>query len=219
MAKNKNVITAKSENQRDYIRSIVSNPVTIGIGDAGCGKSFIPLGIAIEYILYRPESALTKIVVTRPLVSVGKDIGSLPGSIDERIAPYFRPAYFNLLKILKGDERKLKELLANKDVMFEPLELMRGMTYDNSFIIVDEAQDTLPEQMLMVMTRLGQNSKIIINGDLNQSDILGENGLERCVDRLSDVEYAEIIKFGPADQQRNTLINNITKDFGPCKAR
>lgn len=219
MSKSKNgcYVTHKTENQKDYIVSIINNPITIGVGEAGTGKSFIPLGIALEHI-ERTDKPQNKIIVTRPLVSVGKDIGSLPGSIDERIFPYFRPAYFNLLKMVKS-EQLLKRMLAERTIMFEPLELMRGMTYDKSFIIIDEAQDTTPEQMLMVLTRMGEDSKIIVNGDLDQTDIVGENGLERCLESFRDAEYAEIIHFGPRDQQRNKLINNITKDFGPCKVR
>lgn len=204
-------ISAKTKNQRDYILSIINKDITICVGQAGCGKTIIPLGIGLERLM-RDDDKCNKLVITRPLVSVGKDIGSLPGSIEERIFPYFRPAYFNLLKMIK-DEKALKNLIEKRSIMFEPLELMRGMTYDNAILILDEAQDTLPEQMLMFLTRLGFDTKIIVNGDLDQSDIKGENGLMRCIDAFEGRSYADIIRLGPQDQQRNSLINNIHKDF------
>lgn len=203
----------KSEGQKKYILSIVHNTITVCHGPAGTGKSIIPLAIALQNVCSDDPNRLYKqLVITRPLVSVGKDIGSLPGTIDERIAPYFRPAYGNMVKIL-GGVKPVDDLIKSRTILFEPLELMRGMTYDNAFIVVDEAQDTLPEQMLMVLTRLGQNSKIIINGDNEQSDLKGTNGLDIAIRAFEDTEYSELVVLTDRDQQRNALINKITKDF------
>ena len=212
---NTSYVEAKTKNQKEYILSIINNIITICIGQAGVGKSYIPLGLAIEHI-ERNDRPQKQLIITRPLISVGTDIGSLPGTIDERIFPYFRPAYFNLLKII-GSENKLKKMILDRTIMFEPLELMRGMTYDDSYIVVDEAQDTTAEQMLMVLTRIGENSKIIINGDLDQTDIKGINGLYKCLDVFSNVDYAQIIEMTENDQQRNSIINRICNDFRKVK--
>ncbi len=215
--KSEGYVSYQSKNQKDYIYSIVNNQITVCTGEAGVGKSYIPLGIALEHI-ERDDKPQKQIIITRPLVAAGKDIGSLPGSISERILPYFRPAYYNLLKMLKSPTR-LNMMLANETIMFEPLELMRGMTYDEAFIIIDEAQNTDPEQMLMVLTRMGKDSKVVINGDLDQSDIRGVNGLDRCLDAFEGSDYASIIEMGPEDQQRNQLINRICADFNAAKLR
>jgi phosphate starvation-inducible PhoH-like protein len=208
-------VQAKTKNHKEYILSIINNTITVCVGEPGLGKSYIPIGLALEHI-ERNDKPQNQLIITRPLVAVGKDIGSLPGTIDERIFPYFRPVYFNILKMLKSEAR-LKKMITDRQIMFEPLELMRGMTYDKAFIIVDEAQDTTPEQMLMVLTRLGDDSKIIVNGDLGQSDIRGVNGLHKCLDSFEHSDYASIIELGPEDQQRNALINRIVKDFGQVK--
>lgn len=208
-------VQAKTKNQKEYLHSIINYDITICIGEAGCGKSYIPLGLALEHI-ERPDKPQNQLIVTRPLVAVGRDIGALPGEIAERIFPYFRPTYFNLIKLLKS-ESKLKQMMHDRQIMFEPLELMRGMTYDKAFMIIDEAQDTEPEQMLMALTRIGQDSKIIVNGDLNQSDIKGINGLYKCLDAFEHADYANIVRLGPEDQQRNSLISHICRDFNSVK--
>ena len=197
-------VTAKTPNQKDYIRSIVENDITFCCGPAGSGKSFVAAGIAASH-LHKGETS--RIIVTRPLVCTGKDIGALPGELDEKIAPYLTPMQENLRFFLGqsyygyyNNEGKLK---------YEPLEVMRGATFHDSYMILDEAQNCTFEQIKMFITRMGENSKIIINGDINQSDIRGLGGLEYCMDRLEAVDGVGVCELDYDDIQRNGILGRI----------
>jgi phosphate starvation-inducible PhoH-like protein len=197
-------VSAKTENQREYIRSILDNDITFCCGPAGSGKSFVAAGMSASSLY---KGITSRIIVTRPLVCSGQDIGALPGDLGEKIAPYLTPMQENLRFFLGqshyghyNNEGKIK---------YEPLEVMRGATFHESYMILDEAQNCTFDQIKMFITRMGKDSKIIINGDINQSDISGRGGLERCMDRLEDVEGVGVCELDRSDIQRNGILGRV----------
>jgi phosphate starvation-inducible PhoH-like protein len=197
-------LEAKTNNQKEYIKSIIENDVTFCVGPSGTGKSFIAAGIAAEHLF---KGKIDSIIVTRPLICSGKDIGSLPGEIGDKIKPYLAPMEENLKYFLGRD--KLGLYINNRQIKFEPLETMRGLTFNNAYMILDEAQNCTLEQIKMFITRIGQNSKVIINGDTKQTDLYNNIGLSLCVDRLRDVRGVGICELGYHDIQRNGIIGSI----------
>ena len=204
--RNKQRITqleAKTPNQKEYIRAIIENDIIICSGPSGTGKSFIPAGIAASHL---HKNKTEQIVVTRPLVCTGKDIGSLPGELGEKIAPYLLPMQENLKYFLS---QAYYGLYSNDGaIQYKPLEVMRGSTFHNSYMILDEAQNCTLEQIKMFITRMGENSKVIINGDINQNDLRGRSGLEICMDKLRNVGVA-VCHLGIEDIQRNGIIGDV----------
>ena len=194
-------ITAKTINQKDYIRDIVENDVVFCTGPSGSGKSYIAAGIAANHI-YRDE--VEQIIVTRPLVCAGKDIGSLPGELDEKIKPYLLPMEENLKHFLGRDY--YGKLFNEGRIRYEPLEVMRGATFHDAYMILDEAQNCTLDQIKMFITRMGDNSKVLINGDIRQTDIRKFSGLLDCIDRLEDVEGVGVSRLYYEDIQRNGII-------------
>lgn len=203
-AKENNILVAKTDNQRNYIRSIIENDVTFCTGPSGTGKSFIVAGIAAEHL---EKDKIENIIVTRPLVCTGKDIGSLPGEIGEKIKPYLQPMEENLKFFLGRDKFGL--YYNTRRIRFEPLETMRGATFHNSYMILDEAQNCTFEQIKMFITRMGENSKVIINGDTKQTDLFRENGLSNCIEKLSNIKGVGICKLDYHDIQRNGILGAI----------
>lgn len=199
-----NVLTAKTENQKDYIRSIIENDIIFCTGPSGTGKSFIAAGVASEHLL---RDKIETIIVTRPLVCTGKDIGSLPGELNDKIKPYLQPMEENLRYFLGRDKFGL--YYNTRRVRFEPLETMRGSTFDNSYMILDEAQNCTLEQIKMFITRMGENSKVMINGDTKQTDLYRGNGLLECIDKLSDINGIGICTLGYEDIQRNGILGAV----------
>ena len=197
-------ITAKTINQKDYIRDIVENDVIFCTGPAGSGKSYIAAGIAANHI-YRDE--VEQIIVTRPLVCAGKDIGSLPGELDEKIKPYLLPMEENLKHFLGRDY--YGKLFNESRIRYEPLEVMRGATFHDAYMILDEAQNCTLDQIKMFITRMGDNSKVLINGDIRQTDIRKFSGLLDCIDRLEGVEGVGISRLYYEDIQRNGIIGRV----------
>lgn len=203
-------ISAKTENQRNLIRGICEYDVVFATGCAGTGKTYISCGYALQKIT--SGAPQDKLILSRPLVSVGRDIGSLPGTVEERSSPYFRPAYFNMVKVLNNDARKLDEFIKQGVVQFHLTELMRGMTFDNAFIIVDEAQNLTIDQAVSCITRIGENTKIIFAGDTSQTDIGVDNGLSYLIHKLGgDKDLCCHVEFGLDDIQRNKLIGRILR--------
>jgi len=170
--KENNVLVAKTENQKTYIRSIIENDITFCTGPSGTGKSFIVAGIASEHL---EKDKIESIIVTRPLVCTGRDIGSLPGELNDKIKPYLQPMEENLKYFLGRDKFGL--YYNTRRIRFEPLETMRGSTFHNAYMILDEAQNCTFEQIKMFLTRMGENSKVIINGDTKQTDLYRDSGL------------------------------------------
>jgi len=197
-------LTAKTYNQKLYIRAIVENDVIICTGPAGSGKSFIAAGISAEHFM---ASKSEQIVVTRPLVCSGRNIGSLPGELGEKIQPYLKPMEENLKHFLGRDRHKHHFLAGN--IKYEPLEVMRGATYDNTYMVLDEAQNCTVDQIKMFITRMGENSKAIINGDIGQTDLGSMSGLDLCIRKLENVNGVGIIKLGHEDIQRHGIIGQI----------
>jgi len=197
-------LTAKTKNQKDYILSIVNNDITICFGPSGSGKSFVAAGIAVEHFLSEKTS---QIVVTRPLVCSGMNMGAFPGELDEKVRPYLKPMEENLKFFLGND--KFNKCLDNGSIRFEPLELMRGASFHNSYMILDEAQNCTLDQIKMFITRIGENSKVIINGDVKQSDLKNGSGLKICTDKLSHIFGVGVCELTHTDIQRNEIIKSI----------
>lgn len=199
-----NVLEAKTENQRNYIRSIIENDVTFCTGPSGTGKSFIAAGIAASRLL---KDEVDTIIVTRPLVCTGKDIGSLPGELNDKIKPYLAPMEENLKYFLGRDKFGL--YFNTRRIRFEPLETMRGATFHNSYMILDEAQNCTMEQIKMFITRMGEHSKVIINGDTKQTDLYRDSGLYYCLEKLNNLQGVGICSLGYNDIQRNGILGRI----------
>ena len=199
-----NVLEAKTENQKNYIRSIIENDVVFCTGPSGSGKSFIAAGIAAHKLL---KDEIDTIIVTRPLVCTGRDLGSLPGELNEKIKPYLQPMEENLRYFLGRD--RFGMYFNQRRIRFEPLETMRGSTFHDSYMILDEAQNCTLEQIKMFVTRMGKHSKALINGDNKQTDIFRDSGLDYCIERLSKVEGVGICKLEYHDIQRNGIIGAV----------
>lgn len=197
-------VEAKTPRQKDYIRSIVENDVVFCTGPSGCGKSFIASGIAAEH-LHRGD--IEQVLVTRPLVCTGKEIGSLPGELKDKIAPYLLPMQENF-KFFLG-RAYYGHYYNEGKIRYAPLEVMRGSTFHNTYMILDEAQNCTHEQIKMFITRMGQNSKVIINGDVRQTDLSRRSGLEEIMDKLEDLEGVGMCKLGYSDIQRNGILGQI----------
>jgi phosphate starvation-inducible protein PhoH and related proteins len=198
------VLEAKTSNQKSYIRSIIENDVVFCTGPSGTGKSFIAAGVAAQKLL---KDEIDTVVVTRPLVCTGRDLGSLPGELNDKIKPYLQPMEENLRHFL-GRE-KFGYYFNQRRIKFEPLETMRGSTFHDSYMILDEAQNCTLEQIKMFITRMGKHSKVLINGDNQQTDIFRDNGLAFCVQRLSNINGVGISKLAYHDIQRNGIIGAV----------
>lgn len=199
-----NALEAKTENQKKYIRSLIEDEIIFCTGPSGTGKSFIAAGVASEHIR---RDKIDSIIVTRPLVCTGKDLGSLPGEINDKIKPYLQPMEENLRFFLGRDW--FGQYFNQRRIRFEPLETMRGSTFHNSYMILDEAQNCTLEQIKMFITRMGQNSKVIINGDTKQTDLYDRSGLSYCIEKLSDMEGVGICRLEYYDIQRNGILRSV----------
>ena len=197
-------LTAKTDNQKDYIRSIVENDVVFCSGPAGSGKSFIASGLAATKLY---NGKIEQIIVTRPLICTGQDIGALPGDVNEKIMPHLAPMEENLKYFLK--RVNYGKFFNDRAIRYEPLELMRGATFNNAYMILDEAQNCTSEQIKMFITRMGENSKVLINGDTNQTDLHGHSGLAFCMNKLNRVKGVGVCKLDYSDIQRNGIIGRV----------
>ena len=199
-----NYLEAKTDNQRIYIRSIIDNDVTICIGPAGTGKSFVAAGIAAEHL---HKKKIDQIIVTRPLVCAGTDIGSMPGDVNDKIKPYLMPMEENLKVFL--NQAYYGAFINQGAIRYEPLETMRGATFHNSYMILDEAQNCTLDQIKMFITRMGESSKVIINGDVKQTDISHRSGLQVCIDKLDRVTGVGVVRLDYIDIQRHSIVGAI----------
>lgn len=195
----------KTENQRDYIFDMVESDITICTGPAGTGKTAVAVGLASEYIL---DNKVEKIIITRPVVEVGRGLGFLPGSLNEKMQPWVIPLLEEMNAFLSKET--VNSMRASDTIEIAPLEYMRGRNFHNSFMILDEAQNCTFEQIKMFLTRIGQKSKAVINGDIDQTDLhQEENALRECAERLEGVRGLSICELTEQDIVRNSIISEI----------
>jgi phosphate starvation-inducible PhoH-like protein len=206
----KKVLAPKTVNQRRYLEAIERNDLVIGIGPAGTGKTYLAVAMAISALI---SKKVARIILTRPAVEAGERLGFLPGTLQEKVDPYLRPLYDALYDMLESD--KVERLLERNTIEVAPIAFMRGRTLNDSFIILDEAQNSTPEQMKMVLTRQGFNSKMVVNGDVTQIDLPGgkRSGLLNAVEVLRGVEGISFIHFDERDVVRHSLVQRIVKAY------
>ena len=199
-------IKAKTLGQQRYLKQISKNTVTLGIGPAGTGKTFLAVAAATKALR---NKEISRIILTRPAVEAGERLGFLPGDLQSKIDPYLRPLYDALYEML-GPENCAK-YMEKMIIEIAPLAYMRGRTLDDSFIILDEAQNTTPEQMKMFLTRIGFNSKVVVTGDLSQTDLPDgkKSGLAEAVKILKDIDGIAIHSFSEKDVVRHKLVQKI----------
>lgn len=202
-------VRAKTAGQKDYLDAIDENTITFGIGPAGTGKTYLAVAKAVE-ALYKKE--VSRIILTRPAVEAGERLGFLPGTLSEKIDPYLRPLFDSLQEMLEPDVTA--KLMDAGVIEVAPLAYMRGRTLNDSFIILDEAQNTTGEQMKMFLTRLGFNSKMVITGDITQIDLPGgKSGLGIAQTVLADVEGLHVQKLSSRDVVRHELVTRIVEAY------
>jgi phosphate starvation-inducible PhoH-like protein len=206
----KKILAPKSINQRRYLEAIERNDLVFGIGPAGTGKTYLAVAMAVSALM---NKNVARIILTRPAVEAGERLGFLPGTLQEKVDPYLRPLYDALFDMLESE--RVEKLLERNVIEVAPIAFMRGRTLNDSFIILDEAQNSTPEQMKMVLTRQGSNSKMVVNGDVTQIDLPNgrRSGLLDAVDVLKGVEGISFVQFDERDVVRHTLVQRIVKAY------
>jgi phosphate starvation-inducible protein PhoH and related proteins len=205
-----NKIAPKTVNQKRYVDSIRHNTITFGIGPAGTGKTFLAVALAAAALSRRE---VNRIILTRPAVEAGERLGFLPGDLMAKVDPYLRPLFDALHDMLEPD--KVSQHLERGVIEVAPLAFMRGRSLNDSFIILDEAQNTSPEQMKMFLTRLGFNSKMVVTGDITQIDLPRDqgSGLVAVIDILQGVDGIDFVRFGEDDVVRHKLVRRIVEAY------
>ena len=200
----------KTSGQRRYVRAIHRGSITFGIGPAGTGKTFLAVAMAVQALT---ERRVKRLVLTRPAVEAGERLGFLPGDLQAKIDPYLRPLYDALYDMLHAD--KMDQLMDQGAIEIAPLAFMRGRTLNDAFIILDEAQNTTQEQMKMVLTRMGFNSKVVVTGDVTQTDLPGnvQSGLTDAENILKGIDGIEFLYFSEQDVVRHALVASIIKAY------
>ena len=202
-----------SEHQEEYYNILKNNQITVASGPAGVGKSYIAMKAAVD-LLMDPNNSYEKIIIVRPAVEAEEKLGSLPGNLEEKLDPYIFPSYYLLNKIIGKDAReKLKEA---EVIEVFALAFMRGMNIDNSILVFEEAQNSTPNQMKLLLTRIGFNSKFFISGDLEQTDRYKDkkqSGLYDAIQRFKDVRDIGVYDFRDAKNVRNPLISKILSKY------
>ncbi|MFC7374590.1 PhoH family protein [Brachybacterium sp. GCM10030267] len=204
-------IRPKTLGQQKYIEAIETSTITFGIGPAGTGKTYLAVAMAVQQLL---NKEVNRIILTRPAVEAGERLGFLPGSLNEKIDPYLRPLYDALHDML--DPESIPRLMAAGTIEVAPLAYMRGRTLNDAFVILDEAQNTTPEQMKMFLTRLGFNSTMVVTGDVTQVDLPGsqKSGLRVVEQVLSGVGDISFCRLSPRDVVRHRLVTDIVEAYG-----
>lgn len=200
-------ISPRNDAQRRYLESIDRNIVTFGVGPAGTGKTYLAMYQAICSIWDKKTTGIKRIILTRPVVEAGEKLGFLPGAIEDKMDPYMRPLYdslYDLVGLQAGREKIEKGVIE-----IAPIAFMRGRTFNNAFIIVDEAQNCTFEQLKMALTRLGENVTCVISGDTSQTDLNGKSGLSRISEALKETNGVKVVKFNNADVVRSQIARDI----------
>ena len=200
-------VAARSETQQDYLETIDDNIVTFALGPAGTGKTYLAVYEALRNLWNKRNTGISRIILTRPVVEAGEKLGFLPGVLEEKMDPYMRPLYDSMYDI--AGAAVTKEKIAKGIIEIAPVAYMRGRTFHNCFVILDEAQNCTYDQIKMVLTRLGDNTKIIISGDSSQTDINKTSGLETIVARLAKTEDVGVIRFEAADVVRSKIVKDV----------
>jgi phosphate starvation-inducible PhoH-like protein len=216
VAPNKKNITPKNLSQKRYLHAIGKRDLVLGIGPAGTGKTFLAMAMAVSYLVRKKVS---RIILTRPAVEAGERLGFLPGDLSEKIDPYLRPLYDALYQMM--DTEKVRLLMERGTIEVAPLAFMRGRTIDDSFIVLDEAQNTTSEQMKMFLTRMGFNSKAVVTGDITQIDLPSKqsSGLIEARGVLEEVKGVETVFFTEKDVVRHELVQRIIRAYSHWEER
>ena len=206
----KKSVIPRSENQKDYVRALKESDIIISAGPAGTGKTFLAVAIALTMLL---DKKIERIILSRPAVEAGERLGFLPGDMREKVDPYLRPLYDSLYDLL--DFEKIQKKIEVGDIEIAPLAFMRGRTLKNSFAILDEAQNATDTQIKMFLTRIGENSKIVINGDPSQIDLSNKSlsGLNRSKKLLGHLNEITVVDFDHKDVVRHPLVSKIVKAY------
>ena len=212
----KRAVLPRSRRQLEYLKAIRKHEVVFGIGPAGTGKTYLAMAMAVSMFL---KGDVSRIILTRPARESGERLGFLPGTLEEKVSPYLRPLYDALYEMMNPEEAQT--LIARNIIEVAPLAFMRGRTLSNSFIILDEAQNTTPEQMLMFLTRMGFGSRCVITGDPTQSDLKPNesSGLLRALDKLRNVSELGFVFFDTGDVVRHSLLEKIITAYNCAPER
>ena len=206
----KRSVIPRSKKQKEYVKSLKSNKIVMSLGPAGTGKTYLAVAVALTMLL---EKKVERIILSRPAVEAGEKLGFLPGDMKDKIDPYLRPLYDSLYDLL--DYEKIQRKIESGAIEIAPLAFMRGRTLKNSFAILDEAQNATETQIKMFLTRIGENSKLVVNGDPSQIDLPNKNlsGLIKSQNILKDIKEISIIKFDHKDVIRHPLVTKIVEAY------
>ena len=210
----KRTVIPRSKKQKDYVRALKESDIVISNGPAGTGKTYLAVAVALTMLL---EKKIDRIILSRPAVEAGERLGFLPGDMKDKVDPYLRPLYDSLYDLL--DYEKIQKKIEIGDIEIAPVAFMRGRTLKNSFAILDEAQNATDTQIKMFLTRIGENSKIVINGDSSQIDLINKkhSGLLRSKDLLKNLDEISVVDFDHIDVVRHPLVIKIVKAYDDFK--
>ena len=206
----KRTVIPRSKKQKDYVRALKESDIVISNGPAGTGKTYLAVAVALTMLL---EKKIERIILSRPAVEAGERLGFLPGDMKDKVDPYLRPLYDSLYDLL--DYEKIQKKIEIGDIEIAPVAFMRGRTLKNSFAILDEAQNATDTQIKMFLTRIGENSTIVVNGDSSQIDLINKNhsGLLRSKDLLKNLNEISVVDFNHNDVVRHPLVTKIVKAY------
>ena len=206
----KRSVISRSKKQKEYVKSLKNNQITMSLGPAGTGKTYLAVAVALSMLL---EKKVERIILSRPAVEAGERLGFLPGDLKDKIDPYLRPLYDSLYDLLDYD--KIQRKIESGAIEIAPLAFMRGRTLKNSFAILDEAQNATETQIKMFLTRIGENSKLVVNGDPSQVDLPNKNqsGLIKSKDILKGIKEISVINFDHQDVMRHPLVTKIVEAY------
>ena len=206
----KRSVIPRSKKQKEYVRSLKNSQVVMSLGPAGTGKTYLAVAVALSMLL---EKKVERIILSRPAVEAGEKLGFLPGDMKDKIDPYLRPLYDSLYDLVDYD--KIQRKIESGTIEIAPLAFMRGRTLKNSFAILDEAQNATETQIKMFLTRIGQNSKIVVNGDPSQIDLpnKSQSGLQKSQNILKNIKEISVINFDHHDVMRHPLVTKIVEAY------